>query len=199
MRIQSATRLCGAAVLCLAALAASTGYGQQCRCGKCQGRHVKNTGPAPSLGTISDRIWRLQEHNGEASDFVIHQHEFKLDGVRLNLAGEDHVKEIAQRACASSFPIVIERSMTTARMDTEHQYPIHENPELDLRRREVVVRALSAMGVADAEQRVVVAPAFAEEFRGSESLRACQRFLWSGGGGSGGGGGAGGFGFGGIF
>ncbi|MCH5374665.1 MAG: hypothetical protein JJ992_11875 [Planctomycetes bacterium] len=123
--------------------------------------------PEAPLGTISDDIWQRQEHNAEASDFVIYQHEFKLDEIRLNRAGEDHVKEIADRLLdGQDFPVVVERSMTTPREDSEYKYPVNPNPELDMTRCEVVVRALVALGVNDADERVVVAPRLCDRLQG---------------------------------
>ena len=153
--------------------------------------------PAP-VGTLTTPIWRIQEANAEASDFVIYQHEFEVDGVRLNYAGEDHVKQIAARLQDGlRFPVVIERTTYARRLrpddsrfldpeqpnhlppgypvlerTSSYEYPVHLNPQLDMQRREVVVQALLAMNVADAEERVLVSPAFAEGFEASESERA---------------------------
>lgn len=176
------------------------------------------TPPAPSmLGAEVDEINRAQEENAEAAKFIIHQHEFQLNdvvdgvnvgGVRLNEYGEDHVKRIADELRQGApWPVVIERSRTSARTETEFHYPVHFNPELDLRRREAVVRALVRLGVPDAEERVVVAPSFAQPLTSEEGERAYYRGMSGGyggyggyGGGSGIGGGFGGFGgFGGIF
>ncbi len=134
--------------------------------------------PAPPspLGTLSDPMWKTQEANAEASDFVIYQHEFEYNGVRLNKAGEDHVRQIAVRLQGGAdMPVVIEQGATTARDDTEFQYPVHPNAELDLQRREVVVRSLAAMGVTDAHQRVAVAPAYAHPMKASEASAAYER------------------------
>ena len=151
----------------------------------------------PPLGSISDEVWKTQEHNAEASDFVLYQHEFKLNEVRLNTAGEDHVKQIADRlANGDNFPVVIERSNTAARPDTEYKLPVHPNPELDMQRRKLIVSALARLGVPDADERVVVAPAFAEGFQSQEAMSAYGRgFMMQGGGGGFGGGGGGGGGF----
>jgi len=87
--------------------------------------------------------------------------------------------------------VVVERSQTSAKAGTKYQYPVHFNPELDMKRREVVVRALTRMGIADADTRVVVAPAFAQPLTGNEAQSAYATGL-SGGGLGGGGGGFGG-------
>jgi len=134
--------------------------------------------PAEPLGAKSDAIWRVQEANAEASDFVVHQHEFAYNDYKLNMAGEDHVKQIAYRLRqGQDFPVVIERSMTSVRKDTQFQYPVHPNPELDMKRREVVVRALAAMGIEDADQRVVVAPAYVPGMKATEDAAAYRRAI----------------------
>ena len=149
--------------------------------------------PAPpaSLGALSDAIWANQEVNAEASDFVVHQHEFGLNNAQLNTSGQDHVRQIAMRLHSSQdVPVIVQRSMTTARDSTEFKYPVHPNSELDMRRREIVARSLVAMGVAGADERVVVAPALTPGASAAEARDAYERsFQQSGffGGGFGGG------------
>jgi hypothetical protein len=151
--------------------------------------------PARPLGSLSDPIWQTQEINAEASKFVVYQHEFTLNGVRLNTAGEDHIKRIAaELERGTDFPVVIERSNTSPRQNTTYKYPVHPNPELDMQRREVVVRSLTAMGVPEADQRVSVALAYVAPYTNIEAERAYIRGIMSGGIGSGFGGFGGGFG-----
>jgi len=153
--------------------------------------HDKTYVAEAPLGVLSDDIWQIQEHNAEASDFVIYQHEFKLNDTRLNTSGEDHVKQIAERVLSGQdFPIVIERSMTSVGPESTYQYPVHPNPKLDMRRRQLVAIALEKMGVPGADQRVVVAPAFAEGFEAGEAINAYSRGLSTRGAGGGFGGGA---------
>ena len=158
--------------------------------------------PPPPLGYLIDPVWQNQERNAEASDFIVHQHEFQGDSARLNDLGEAHVKQIAVRACKDPFPILVEPSSTAWREETKYKYPIHPDPKLDRKRRAVIVRALQEMGVADAEQRVVIAPPYTpgfEEFEADQAYR--QGFSQGSGfgfGGFGGGGGGGGFGGGGF-
>jgi uncharacterized membrane protein YgcG len=120
--------------------------------------------PAPApLGTITNEYWVRQETNAEAIDFVIYEHEFVDQSFRLNTGGEDHVKQIAYRLKQGApFPVIVERTMNGIDPDSEYKFPVHPNPELDLARRELIVRVLTAMGVADADSRVVVAPGLAE-------------------------------------
>lgn len=138
--------------------------------------------PPEMLGTKNDIINERQEANAEASKYVVYMHEFELnkyindrnlDGIRLNEAGEDHVKRIAHNLRrGASFPVVIERSNTSAWPWTEFRYPVHDNPQLDFKRRDLVVRALTQMGIPDADQRVVIAPAFAQPYTSGEAERA---------------------------
>jgi hypothetical protein len=156
--------------------------------------------PPTPLGTLSVPIWQTHERNAEASDFVIYEHEFQVDGIRLNYAGEDHVKQIAARLNGGiEFPVLVERSRHSVDPYSEFKYPVHLNPALDLRRREVVVQALLAMGVEDAEHRVVISPALTDGYESFEAQRAYMRGVsgsgFGGFGGSGGGGRFGGFGF----
>jgi hypothetical protein len=86
----------------------------------------------------------------------------------------------------------------------EYGYPVNENPTLDMQRQRAVVAVLSSLGVPDASQRVVVAPALAEGLTSNEAeaayIRGFQPNSTSGafGGGFGGFGGFGGSG-GGLF
>jgi hypothetical protein len=153
-----------------------------------------------SLGAQSDEIWQRQEANAEASDFVVHQHEFEIDGTRLNTAGEDHLRAVAARLrCHADMPVMVERSRNKIRPETEFKFPIHPDPELDMKRRDMIVRLLVAMGVSDAEQRVIVSPALTPGQNATEAARNYYQGLsnngnnnyggsWFGGGIGGGGG-----------
>jgi hypothetical protein len=160
----------------------------------------------PPQGTLSDPMWQIQEDNAEPSKFVVYQHEWTLNTSRLNTFGEDHLKQIAARVNAGqNFAVIIERSDTSPRDVTEFKYPVHPSPELDMRRREVIVQALTLMGVPDAPQRVVVSMPITRGYYDFEAERSYYRSFNSGAGsgfGSGFGGfgaGTGGFGGGGFF
>lgn len=145
---------------------------------------------------------RQQEENAEPAKFIIYSHEFELNrpgpdgrarGWRLNEYGEDHLKQIASSLKQGvDFPVVVERSQTSTRTGSEHQYPVHFDQELDQRRRKVVVAALELLGVVPADPLVVISPSFAEGLSGAEAARAYSRGYNSSGGGGAGGGGAGG-------
>ena len=135
--------------------------------------------PPPSqapLGTVSDPIWQDHERNAEASDFVVYQHEFEVDSANFNTSGKEHITQIAYRLQQGRpFPVIVEQSRTSVREDTEYEYPVHVNPKLDMERRAQVAKALELMGVADAEQLVVVAPAYAPGAEATEAVGAYQR------------------------
>ena len=150
--------------------------------------------PKP-LGTISDPVWQKMEHNAEASDFVVHEHEFTANTARLNAAGEDHVKQIAYRFVQQPtlpYPIMIEPSSMSPRAGDKYGFAVHNDPALDMNRRLVIVSALTALGITDAEQKVVVSPALTPGFQEFEGERAYHRGFGINGGGLGGGGGGGG-------
>jgi uncharacterized membrane protein YgcG len=129
--------------------------------------------PTP-LGTISDSIWQQQEENAEASDFVVHEHEWVGNSSQLNAAGMDHVKQIAARLCNVPFPVLIERSSMSVAPNTRHQFPVHNHEELDMERREFVSRALSQFGVQHADERVIVSPALTPGFQEFEAEQAYE-------------------------
>src|SRR5690606_35338471 len=83
------------------------------------------------LGSLTDPIWSNQESNAEASDFVVYNHEFKYQSAKMNEAGQDHMKQLASRILdGQDMLVMIERSWTASREDTEYQYPVHTDPEL---------------------------------------------------------------------
>ncbi len=171
-----------AAGLLLAAAAAGCGRAERCD-------FMGDITPMP-LGVLSDQIWQAQEANGEASDLVIHENEWRGNSAVLGEAGKNHVKQIAVRAASQQFPILIEPSSRSVSPDSRFGYPIHNDSELDASRRALIVEALQILGVPDADARVVVAPTLTP---GSYGFRADQNFSGfatpgnQGGGGGGGG------------
>lgn len=132
------------------------------------------------------------------------QTQHRAEGFRLTPAGQDHVQQIARSLImhqsheSGSYPalqrlVVIERSDTSKRWETVHRNPVHFNDKVDQARRQVVVNALTLLGVVAAENIVVVAPAFPEGLNASEAS-AAYRSGFNYGGGQIGGGGGGGFG-----
>lgn len=180
----------------LAAMAAASIWGLH-GCSVCErSGYMGDIRPMP-LGTISDDVWRKQEANAEASDFVVHEHEWVGNNAELNHGGKDHVKQIAARAPRVPFPILIQPSSMSVKPGTKFGFPVHNDEQLDLRRREYLVEVLTRMGVADASERVVIAPALTPGFQDFEAERAYSTGFGGGygmglggfGGGMGGGGG----------
>ena len=172
-----------------------------CQCSEYNCDHCAVNAPMP-LGTISDPIWKTHESNAEASDLVIHEHEWVANSNSLNDAGISHLMRITSRVHQSAFPIVIEPSSQSVRAETEHKFPIHNDLKLDLSRRDVIVETLMKRGVTDAQNRVQVGPATAPGFESFEGERAYSRGFRGGdeGGALGRGGfGGGGFGGGGFY
>ena len=159
---------------------------------------------AIGLGTAVDSIHHLQEQNAEAAKLIIYSHEFEINlqpefetqqknkyfvyeapvrshGYRLTPDGEEHVRKIGNVLLATQsghLPFVfIERSTTSRQWDSQHEYPIHQNSELDELRRNVVVSVLYSMGIANADQIVLVAPAFPTGLSGIEAAAAYQSAL----------------------
>ena len=158
--------------------------------------------PTP-LGAYSDQAWKLQEGNAEASDFVIHEHEFRGNTSKLNSQGESHVRQVAARMAENGYPVIIESSSMSTRESDVHGFPVHNDPALDQRRREVLVHTLIELGAKDVENKVVIGPALTPGYELIEGQAAYARSLSgfnrgnSGRGGSGGGSSGGGFGGGG--
>ncbi len=154
------------------------------------------------LGSVLDEVNRQQEGNADAAKFIIYMHEFEINappvfdelnpnppqpnevyGFRLNLAGRDHVRQIARQlmvmAESSGFmpanKVTIERSNTSKKSTTAHQFPVHQNAELDEIRRQMVIAAFSQLGVPNAENLVVIAPAFPTGLNAEEAAAAYRQ------------------------
>jgi hypothetical protein len=182
--------------LALLLLAGATSLAGGCRHHYYLARELYQPPPAVApLSTISDPIWQSQEARAEASEFVVNMHDFEYQSPMLNFCGKSHVTQIAARLqYCPNMPVVIEPSMGAVDEETQFRYPVHPNPELDLKRREMVVLALSEMGVHDADKRVLVAPAWAEAFTATEATQVYNQALSGAGAFGGFGGGFGGFG-----
>jgi hypothetical protein len=126
------------------------------------------------LGQNSDAFWETQQTNAEAADFIFYDHEFTGETAYLAPGAKRHLEEVALRLPHVPFPVVIEQSMFNAK------------PDLDLARRQTIVMQLARMGVANAEERVVIASAFAEGFTAIEGERTYYNIIGGGfGGGAG--------------
>ena len=160
---------------------------------------TRNQGPPADrpfpLGAVTDSHWETQQTNAEAAKFIFHDHEFVRDTAELAPSTKKHLMAVALRMEHVPFPILIE----------ETQY--NRNPELDQKRRKMIVEQLGRLGVENAEGRVVIANSFAEGFSEMEGEQAYYSTLYGGYGGIGGrgrgfgngyGGGYGGYSIGGI-
>lgn len=132
--------------------------------GKCRSLAIPDTVP---LGSISRAHWHTMETNGEANDFVIHRNEFVDNTSELSPYGRDHIAEIAARMSSSPFPVLVQRSYNNS------------DPELDAVRRQLVVRVLTDLGNADADQRTVVSQPYANGLNSIEAEVDYGRFLGS--------------------
>lgn len=151
------------------------------------------------LGSTVRAHYHTMETNGEASDFIMHDHEFAGNTAELTPSGRDHVAEIGARMRSTPFPVLIERSENNS------------DPELDAHRRQIVAQVLYSMGNPDADQRTIVAQAYGKGLNSQEAEFDYYNFIYTRGGfgnggfnnqgnfggfGVGGGGGGGGIGFG---
>ena len=117
------------------------------------------------LGAVSDSHWETMQTNAEAADFVFYDHEFVGETAELAPGAKRHLEQVALRLEHTPFPVVIEQS--------QHA----ENGRLDRERREAVVGHLARMGLPNIDERVVVAPAFAEGFTAVEGERAYSNII----------------------
>lgn len=110
--------------------------------------------------------------------------ENRVRGFRLNEFGQDHVASIAQELAnqqqfsgieSPQWYVIVERSQNSKHWATRHRYPVHFNRELDEARRRTVVASLIALGIPNAEQLVVIAPAFAEGMDAQDSAQSYLR------------------------
>ena len=137
---------------------------------------MQPTDPLP-LGASSDQAWKLQEANAEASDLVIHEHEFQGNTSKLNSLGESHVRQVAARMGETGFPVIIETSSMSKRDSDAHGFPVHNDQALDQRRREVIVHTLIELGAKDVENKVVVGPALTPGYEQFEAEAAYYQSL----------------------
>ncbi|QDT38944.1 hypothetical protein [Stratiformator vulcanicus] len=116
--------------------------------GGCLCRRHKAIPDTLPLGSTIRAHFHTMQTNAEASEFIMHRHEFVRSSSELSPVGKDHIVEIAARAKSAPFPVVIERSENNA------------DPELDALRRNMVATILTDLGVPEADQRTFVAPGY---------------------------------------
>ena len=176
-----------------------------CRCwwqGCCLNPYTWRSPAIPEtlpLGSTVRAHYHTMQTNGEAADFIIHDHEFVGNSAELTPFGKDHIAEIGARMRSAPFPVLVERSENNS------------DPELDAHRRTIVAQVLYGMGNPDADQRTIVSPSYGKGLNSQEAEMDYYNFIFTRGGngngfnnqgnfgGAGGGFGGGGFGGGGGF
>ncbi len=93
-------------------------------------------------------------------DFVVYLHEWTQGGENLGPYGKYHVAEIGKRLPDVPFAVVVQPG---------------PNDALNMMRRQLIVQYLSDHGIADAEQRVVLALPRAEGLLGIEAVTIFQQ------------------------
>jgi hypothetical protein len=160
------------AILAMAALSGCAWDEFDCRTSAHRGRYARAGGPGYDrpfpIGQVSDSFWETQQTNAEAADFTFYDHEFRGDTAELAPGAKRHLESVAMRLEHVPFPIVIEQSRHNAK------------PQLDAARRQTIVMHLNRMGITGADERVVVAGAFAEGFTGIEAERSYYNGILSG-------------------
>ena len=139
----------------------------------CIRNHITVPAPVPNppaqLGATVQPSLQVQEENGEASDFVVYEHEFVQGTSRLNPEGESHIRQIAVRAPHTPFPVIVEHVSPDVSADDPCYIPC---TTLDAQRRQAVIAALTMMGVPGAHGRVISGPALTAGLTAGEADRA---------------------------
>ena len=112
------------------------------------------------LGQVTDSFWESQQTGAEAADFIFYDHEFEGDTANLGPAAKKKLMQVALRLEHVPFAVIVEQSVHNAK------------PQLDQQRRQTVIEQFARLGVTNADDRVVIAPAFAEGFTAIEGERA---------------------------
>jgi hypothetical protein len=122
-------------------------------------KHAGTSGilPEPN-GFFTRQIEEAQAEKAEASDFVVTLNEWTMDGLELGPHGQRHLAAMARRLTTGpgpvNYPVVLEPGCDPAVNDT---------------RRQVLVTCLARNGVADADQRVIIAYPQAEYLYGDQA------------------------------
>ncbi len=126
-------------------------------------RHAGASGQLPPPnGAATLEILHGQAQKAEASDFVVTLDEWTMDGIELGPHGQRHLAAIARRLTTGpangagpvNYPVVLEPGFDANVNET---------------RRQVLVRLLLANGVADANDRVIIAYPQAEYLFGDQA------------------------------
>lgn len=123
---------------------------------------AKGAWPEPS-GIFAREYQKRQTTKAEMDDFVIYNQEWYMNGKELGPYGQYHLDLIIQRLPTVPFPIVVQ---------------IGDNPELNKARWEAVVLSLSAAGVPQPENRVMLGRPIAEGLWGEEAPRIYGQMIF---------------------
>lgn len=109
----------------------------------------------PPLGMLMHSANRVAVNNGEAASMIFRQYDFNQGTDRLNIPGNDKLREIATKLPTSFAPVIVERS---------------RNPALDESRRIAILAALGKGSFPIPPDRVVIAPSISKGLSGEEAL-----------------------------
>jgi hypothetical protein len=117
--------------------------------------------PQPT-GTVACQWQNTHAEQAEQDDLVIYEHEWREGGKKLGPFGQKHIEQIVRKLTNSPHQVIIEPHFDVDKNRVD--------AELNEARRRGVVVALAERGVADAEERVVVAWPKAEGLYGEEAV-----------------------------
>lgn len=130
--------------------------------------------PPAQLGSSVNPSFEIQELHGEASDFVIYEHEFAGNSSKLTPEGESHLRQIAARLPQVPFPVIVENASPDVGPDDPGFVPC---ADIDSQRRATIAAALTLMGVPGAGQRVIVGPPLSAGITAGEADRSYNRSI----------------------
>ena len=130
-------------------------------CGSAPGlisRHFHKPVPMPApLGTYMNGWRDAQAIAAEADQFVIYRQEWYQDGIKPGPYGGYHLERIKQRLPSVPFQVIIEVDL--------------RDEKINIARQSYVVNQLLAVGIADAQARVIIGYPRAEGLYGDEAAR----------------------------
>ncbi|QDT35398.1 hypothetical protein [Thalassoglobus polymorphus] len=113
-------------------------------------------------------------------DFVISRHEWFSGGGQLGPEGRQHIAKIAEVLPTRMEHVILEAEPVELRDKETLDDAVARTDSLNNQRREDLVRILISNGVADADQRVILAPIDRVGVRGIEAPRVYNQLLQGG-------------------
>jgi hypothetical protein len=111
---------------------------------------------APPNGYYVRQFQTIQVAKAQANRFVIYLHEWYRDGMELGPYGKRHLDRIAEEWSEMPFPVILEKG---------------RSPEVDQKRKDLIVKVLVESGLSDAPIRVSVGYTKAEGINGEEAAQ----------------------------